>query len=308
MPAAGHALRCVISIDVEEEGLFRGRYDTAPRAENVRHLDRLLFCNREFGVPLTLLVAYPVTRDPRACEVLQRLHAMEGAEIGAHLHHWNTPPLVQLPHPEPVRCRLLPEELLRSKLETLTVALEEKLGVRPRSFRMGRFDYCEKLTPLLLELGYVADSSFAPLRCQMHGPDHFAWRAELGELAPGLREVPLTTVPVLEPAARAVEAAGRLLPYAARTRLQRGFGKAFCAGVHPLWFSLASMKLATRLHVARGGRVLNMFLHSSELMPGGSPQVPDEATAQALADRIRRWLEWLCNRYTVQGCTLSRVQ
>lgn len=307
MPSAKPPLRCVLSIDVEEEGLFRGRYERRPRVANVEHLRRLDFCYQEFGQPLTLLVSYPVTQDGRACEILRQLREEQDAEIGAHLHHWNTPPYADLPQPEPVRCHLMPRDLLRWKLATLSTTIEEHLDVRPRSFRMGRFDYCPALTPLLAEQGYWVDSSMAPLRCELHGPDHFAERAMLYELGHGVLEAPITTVAVSDVAARAAAGIGKRLPYAWQTGLQRAYAKTLAAGVHPLWFPLASMKLAARLHLARGGRVLNMFLHSSELMPGGSPQVPDEAAAQRLADKIRIWLEWLRQRYDVTGCTLMQL-
>lgn len=302
-----NTVHCVISIDVEEEGLFRGRYEREVRASNVRHLERLAFCREEFGVPLTLLVAYPATQEPEARDVLRRFQEEQGAEIGAHLHHWNTPPFENLPYPEPVRCHQLPRELLRAKLTNLTAAIEDNLGQRPRSFRMGRFDFCESLPPLLAELGYEVDSSLVPLRSEMHGPDHFSRRAGVHDLGHGLLEAPLTTVPVVEPLAGMVARLAGVMPYAARVRLQRGFTMLLGAGVHPLWYSLASMKLATRLHLARGGRVLNMFLHSSELMPGASPKVPDEAAARALAEKIRAWLTWLKAGYEMRGATLTQL-
>ena len=70
-PAAG--MKLVISIDVEEEGLFSGHYPrTPPGVANVGELHRLEFIPREFGFPLTLLVTYPVARDQAACQVLAR--------------------------------------------------------------------------------------------------------------------------------------------------------------------------------------------------------------------------------------------
>ncbi len=305
-PARAAAVRCCISIDVEEEGLFSGVYAREGRAANVRHLERLEFCHA-LGFPLTLLVDYPVTQDRDACALLRRLHRDWGAEIGAHLHHWNTPPLRDLPYPEPVRCHKLPPDLLREKLRCLTQAIERNIGVRPRSFRMGRFDYCSTLTPLLAELGYAVDSSMVPLRSELHGPDHFSEQAAIRPLGCGVTEVPLTVVPVLRHAPALARNVLRLLPYGARIPLQRGFSKVFAPGVHPLWYPLPSMKLAARLHLARGGNVLNVFLHSSELMPGGSPRVPDERSARALAAKLRAWLEWIKAAYHVQGATLGSL-
>jgi hypothetical protein len=48
-----------------------------------------------------------------------------------------------------------------------------------------------------------------------------------------------------------------------------------------------------------------MFLHSSELAPGGSPQFPTEAAVQRLVRKIRALLTWLKQTGPVQGVTLS---
>ena len=95
-------MKLVISLDVEEEGLFSGRYPRESAVTNVAELRRLEFIPRDFGFPLTLLVSYRVARDPAACEVLARWRDLHGAEIGVHLHPWSTPPFADLARPEPV--------------------------------------------------------------------------------------------------------------------------------------------------------------------------------------------------------------
>ncbi|MBI4643808.1 MAG: hypothetical protein HY743_08840, partial [Deltaproteobacteria bacterium] len=79
-------MKLVISIDVEEEGLFSGEYARTPSGvTNVAQLKRLEFIPREFGFPLTLLVTYHAARDPEAREVLRYWRDRYGTEIGAHL-------------------------------------------------------------------------------------------------------------------------------------------------------------------------------------------------------------------------------
>jgi len=78
------------------------------------------------------------------------------------------------------------------------------------------------------------------------------------------------------------------------------------AGIHPAWFPQVSMKLAAFLHRRRGGRVFTMFLHSSELLPGGGN--PNFSTAQAvdrLVVKLRGFLTWLVKTGPVTGVTLS---
>lgn len=307
-------MQLVISIDVEEEGLFSGKYPRIPPGvSNVAQLARLEFIPREFGLPLTLLVTYPVVRDPVAVEVLQYWRERHGAEIGAHLHPWNTPPFPDLPEPEPVPSERIPLPVLRAKLANLVACIQDSFGVRPRSFRMGRFDWGPQIMSLLPEMGFKVDSSMVPLTQKVGGPDHFLAPADPFRYpAPGsaglpLMEAPLTMVPVLAGAPRSIYRLSTAFPGPWGELLRAWFPYVLAAGIHPPWYPLPSMRLAARLHRRRGGRVLNMFLHSSEIAPGGSPQFPTEAAVQHLVQKIRAFLTWLKATGPVQGVTLSEL-
>ncbi|MDO5484106.1 MAG: glycosyl transferase family 1, partial [Desulfovibrionaceae bacterium] len=82
-----------VSLDVEEEGLFRGQYQC--RSLGLRNtaclarLEPLL----ERGIRPTLFCAHSVFVHPPSRAVLNALQGKWPLEIGAHLHHWNTPPL-----------------------------------------------------------------------------------------------------------------------------------------------------------------------------------------------------------------------
>jgi hypothetical protein len=304
----------VISVDVEEEGLFSGKYPRVPPGvANVAHLRRLEFIPREFGFPLTLLATYPVVRDPAARAVLGRWREEFRGEIGVHLHPWSTPPFGKLPGPEPVSARLLSQDLLRGKLATLVMLLQKSLDVTPRALRMGRFDWDPRLLPLMDEFGLRVDSSMVPLRAPLDGPDHFWAPPDPFFLTGGgstrepLLEVPLTMVPVWTFAPGGVRRLSAALPGPWGKRLRAGFRYLGAAGIHPVWFPAASMRLAVRLHRRRGGRVLTMFLHSSELMPGGYPKFPTETAVAGLVQKIRHFLAWLKKTGPVQGVTLSEV-
>lgn len=86
-------LYLAVSLDVEEEGLFGGRY--ARRGFSTRNTASLRalapFCT--MGVRPTLFCAHSVLADKTSHETLAWLRDEHHAEIGAHLHHWNTPPL-----------------------------------------------------------------------------------------------------------------------------------------------------------------------------------------------------------------------
>ena len=77
---------------------------------------------------------------------------------------------------------------------------------------------------------------------------------------------------------------------------------------NPVWHSPAVMRAATRLLVRRGGRVLSLFWHSSEMLPGGSPNIPDQAAADALYQKTFNYLRWLRENYNVMGLTAAQLR
>ncbi|MDD4871119.1 MAG: hypothetical protein PHR77_11225 [Kiritimatiellae bacterium] len=304
-------MKLVISIDVEEDGLFCGQYpETPPGVTNVKDLNRLDFIWDKFDIPLTLLVSYPVACNDNCASILKRMMEKQGAEVGAHLHPWCTPPFIKGTSAEPARTGSIPAETLRSKMETLTTAISSSLGVSPRAFRAGQFDLSPRLLHLLPEFGIEVDSSVVPLHRFVDGPaDHFTSPPDpfTHPLNPSILEVPLTVVAVWPAAANAVGRLAPGLPSGLKQTLFAATRYINAAGIHPVWFPLASMKLAVRLHEQRGGKILNMFMHSSELCPGATPFHRTEQSVLDFVDKIRKFISWLVSRYPVEGMTLSRL-
>jgi len=315
-------MHLVISVDVEEEGLFSGCYRREPAGvSNVAHLGRLEFVTTEFGCPVTLLATYPVLRDAHCRATLLRWRDNLGAELGAHLHPWCTPPY-DLAHPasdvdrdlrEPIPARRLPAALLEAKLRTLVAAAEEAAGRAPSSFRMGRFDHAPTLPALLVDVGVRVDSSVIPLSSRNDRGDtflapndpHVLVQRDDGTAA--LVEVPLTMVAESKALASAVFHASALLPGPLRWRWLERFRQVGAVGINPTWYRLPAMRWAARLHERRGGRVLHMFLHSTELMPGATPMFRTDRDVDRLVERLHAFLGWVMRRGGVEGVTLSQA-
>jgi hypothetical protein len=308
-------VRLVVSIDVEEEGLFTGEYarGRAP-VRNVPWLGRLDPLFRDAGIRPTLLISYQVARHPALGELLGRLGERWRGEIGAHLHPWNTPPLDSQDGGRPVSSESRAGAALVAKMESLEAALG-RMGFAPNCFRMGRFNLGPRMLEILAGKGYAVDSSVAPMRCYGAGPDHLRAPCDpyfpdpADPASPGgspLLEVPLTIVPVVPGLGRLLERARErnLVP---RTWVSLLASRAGSLPVQPVWTGLGRMKLAARLHRRRGGRVLNLFFHSSELMPGGSPAHPSEAHVERFLARLGRMTRWLLEEMDALPVTLSSL-
>jgi len=300
-------LRVVVSLDVEEEGLFSGRYATTGcTTQNVSLLPRLAPLTRELGFPLSLLCTYAAFMDPDARVSLARMRDSLGAEIGAHLHHWNTPPLGPETSP-PIPTDHLDREMLRARLRTLLRTGHDFQGEPLRTFRMGRWDLKTAIRPLLTEEGIHVDSSVCPLRSFKNGPDHFLAPADPYWIENGLLEVPVTQIalhPWLPPTLHSI---ARGLPEQHRQRLLDSFHFWAAFSANPVWHSATVMRLAARWHVARGGKVICLFWHSSEMMPGASRHIKTQEDADALLARIYNFLRWLKETYSAQGVTLASL-
>src|SRR5436309_6897419 len=128
----------IISIDTEEDNWSPSR--DAVSVGNIRELPRLARFFERLGVRPTYLVNYQVAIDPCASGVLRDVTGQgSNAEIGAHLHPWNTPPLDEAFVPCNSMLRNLSADLQRAKLGRLTATLADAFDTRPRVFRAGRF-------------------------------------------------------------------------------------------------------------------------------------------------------------------------
>jgi hypothetical protein len=300
-------LRVVIAIDVEEEGLFCGHYPSQDLCTtNVAALEQLVPLTSELGLPLTLLCTHAVLADARAKTMIQRMGRDHGAEIGAHLHHWHTPPL-EPTAPSPGTAQV-PDQIMAARIATLLDLAAEVRGQPITSFRQGRWDLRPGLWPLLARAGVTVDSSVHPLRFPKEGPDHFMapihpFRVEVEGRK--ILEVPIGVVPLTPGLGRSV--------HTLATRLGQDFGQGLlqtfphwgCMSLKPVWHGLTYLKAATRLLVLQGGRVLSLTWHSSEMMAGCCPHLPTKAHVDGLLRRIRQFLEWLVRTFPVRGVTLE---
>ena len=316
-------MRLVVSIDTEADGQWT--HGAALTTRNVAFWQPFMgLCERHGALP-TYLVTSEIVEDDTACECLRTWSSEGGAEVGAHLHPWTTPPFVDRPglrrndhaHAFPSE---LPDDLLRAKLITLTDQIEERIGLRPTSYRAGRFGFDARCARVLEELGYVVDSSVTPLVTwsdtvglagKPGGPDFRSQPATpfliAGVGGQGLLELPVTVVQTSPWLRRNPWATGLYLSRPARVaRRLRRRGRRLPA---PMWLrpfpGVRGDDLASVWRAASdlGLGTLVMMFHSSELMPGGSPYRPTRRSVTALLALLDEFFAFAVS----SGCTFATL-
>jgi hypothetical protein len=309
----GTCMKLVVTVDVEEEGLFSGRYPSGNvSVSNVSWLRLLDPLFLDLGIRPTLLVTYHVARHGAQMDFLSRWTERWGGEMGAHLHPWNTPPLDRSSDGNLIPSERSEPESLAAKLSTLVETLRFAVG-SPVSFRMGRFDMGPRMFSVLDRTGIQVDSSVAPMRRKTGGPDHLA--APVDPYHPCVRdprstggshilEVPITIVPVVSGLGTVLQrlAASRVLPPTWISGFAMYVGS---LPAQPAWTGPTRLRAAVRLHRLRGGQVVTLFFHSSELMPGGSPQHPSPLHVERFLEKLKGFLRWLRMELSAESVTLG---
>ena len=294
-------MNLLVGIDTEGDN----QWDAAARANqqftNIYALPRLHTLFAKHGVRPTYVITYPVARDAQSAAVLRGLVAQGDCEIGAHHHAWETPPCTADDVRRHPYASMLPRTQFEAQLTSLTEAIEQAVGRRPVSYRSGRFGFSATHVSGLERLGYLIESSVAPLFSEVHkgGPDFvdapltpyfLAYDSATTPGTSGVLEIPVSAalnhrLPKL--LQHAYARAPR--PYATR-RVLRALRLLRLRWLRPSYSSLDDM-IALARDLARAGEpVLNLLFHSSEAIVGGSPYNRTQGELDAFCDRLDRFL------------------
>jgi hypothetical protein len=309
----------LVGIDTEGDN----QWDATARAnqtfENLYALPRLHALFARHGVRPTYVITYPVATDGRSAEVLRELQAGGDCEIGAHHHAWETPPCTADDIRRHPYASALPLAQFEDQLTRLTDAIEQAVGRRPVSYRSGRFGFSAAHVPALERLGYLVESSVAPLFYEGHknGPDFveaplrpyfLAYDSATEPGTSGLLEVPCSAALHRRFPRRLQYLYGRApRPYFTK-RVLRKLGIARVRWLRPSYSSLDDMISLARDLAGAGEPVLNLLFHSSEAIVGGSPYNRTDAELVAFCDRLERFFEFAIGTLHARPATFSEFR
>ena len=310
-----------ISIDTEEDNWVPSVDGVTVR--NIQELPKLSELFTSLGVRATYFVTYQVVANPESAAVLRELHGQGVAEIGAHLHPWNTPPECGLEF-RTTMLRDYPPESQRQKLERLLEEFEKSLGMRPTSFRAGRFGVGRSTIETLIKSGIYIDSSVTPLLSWegSGGPSFLDAPGGLYRLdGAGNIRVPsesgvLVEYPITVGFTRFRPSSW---PQVAKTLATPGSRRFHILGVasrlgflrrvvlSPETHSVQDMLTVSRRLIAANAPFLHLFFHSNSLLPGRTPFVRTEADVRQLYDSLRKYVEGLQEIADVHFSTVTEA-
>ncbi|OHA59651.1 MAG: hypothetical protein A2589_02220 [Candidatus Vogelbacteria bacterium RIFOXYD1_FULL_46_19] len=269
----------IITVDTEADNQWAR--PSGEKVDNIYLLPRFQELCQRFGLPPTYLVTYEVAADSRSVSLLRSFQD-EGAEIGAHLHPWTTPPFILDRDYERIAHRF-PHELsdseLKDKVAALTQIVAKNFG-QPVSFRAGRWGFDDRVAKEIVRQGYLIDCSVTP---------KISWRTTRGDpnkeggpdysresLYPydreGILEVPLTVVSTN----LLIKENGLFLKLYNQWLegfIKRVFNKLIFR-IRPLRIfpetTKRDLESIVKSAIHNKLPVIQFMIHSSELMPGGS--------------------------------------
>jgi hypothetical protein len=294
----------IITIDTEGDDLWARPRQITTR--NAQYLPRFQSLCEQFRFKPVYLTNYEMATCDAFVEFARDVAARGAGEIGMHLHAWNSPPLDPLTsddfHYQPYLIEF-PEPVMRQKIRLLTRLLEDRFEQEMVSHRAGRWALDGRYAAILLDEGYRVDCSVTP------GVD---WRAHLGDPSgnggsdyTGFPEQPyfLNSADISRPATGTLlevpmttRSSGlyRKAPWAYRIRLLRRAANKVSPGLS--WLYPAQSNLNEMLQTAHGARAesavhMEFMLHSSELMPGGSPAFRNASDIERLYEHLEIFFE-----------------
>ncbi len=287
----------LVIVDAEEEFDWRtfSPAATSVGAMRCQELAQRIF--EKYRLVPTYAVDYPVADQSAGYEPLKEFLADGRCEIGAQLHPWVTPPVVEnigVRHSFPGN---LPRALEYEKLKQLTAKIEDTFDVRPTLYRAGRYGTGPNTPEILRALGYQIDCSVVPWSnlSWQGGPDYSAISAQPYWFGPGgeLLELPVTAA--LLGALR--NKSPRLFSIVSSPILEACRVPGICARLGlierikltPEGTSFSDAIRLTRALLKYGRhQIFVLSYHSPSLEPGHTPYVRTQRD-------LERFLSWIAN-------------
>jgi hypothetical protein len=299
-------MKLIITVDTEADNQWE--IPSGLKLNNLQHIPRFHRLCNNFEFPVTYLVTHEVANSPYARELFLPYLRLKQCEIGAHLHAWSfNKEIDSLTYSHPYAFEY-DYNTLHKMIKSLTISIENNLEVKPISYRSGRYGICSNQVKILKRIGYKIESSITPGINWSNAATHpqaeldfrnfpkRVYNIDMNDLQmdgdSGLYEVPISTFDLKTYKNKLKNILGYKY-----TKVQFRINK---------HISVKVLKSFVDIALSQNATYIMLFLHSSELMPGGSPYFRNKDDIDNMYNKYTEILNYL--RYKrVEGIMLKHT-
>jgi len=266
----------IITVDTEGDNGWGYHDGDVVKTENTLYIPRFQELCEKYGFKPVYLTNYEMICDDRFVDYIKPKALAGLCEIGIHVHAWNNPPLCALDRKYDGNPYLIeyPADIMRKKFAVTYNLIKERIGIAPVTHRAGRWVMNDEYFRILEEFKIQVDCSFTP---------GISWATTPGATVAGGSDYSREK--------NGVKKIGKVLEVPVTVmNLRQGDGtlkrkiKYLIKG-HQIWLRPAASSLNDMKRVINNSKAydyVEFMIHSSELMPGGSPYFINQADIDQL--------------------------
>lgn len=284
----------IITVDTEGDGLWGQQNPQEVSTNNAKYIMRFQNLCEKYGFKPVYLTNYEMAKDNTFISLAIERLKRNTCEIGIHIHAWNNPPYHEIEGPYSNNSYLIeyPPKIMREKFAVTYNLIRENFGVNPVTHRAGRWAMNDAYFKILSEFNIKVDCSYTPGIDWSHntgvtiGGSNYSHVAKTPHLIGDVLELPVT-----------INTIHHFRGSSFKNRLKNVL-KGEIAWIRPATTSLQSMiQLLNKCEQSHKADYIEFMIHSSELMPGGSPYFKDDVAIE----RLYKIMEDLFQRVSKRG-------
>lgn len=279
----------IITVDTEGDNLWNYKQGDEISTNNTLYIERFQILCEKFGFKPVYLTNYEMAMDDKFADLAKKWQSHGNCEIGVHLHAWNNPPLTELKGPFNGNPYLIEYDfdVMEKKFSTIFNLLKVKFGIHPISHRAGRWATDERYFEILKRFGIKVDCSYTPgINWSLNkgitqGGSNYSSCTGKSFLIKDILEVPVTIKKM------------HALQWGSFLHMAKSIIEGDNIWMRPATSSSRLMKkLIDIVYKDKNIDYVEFMIHSSELMPGGSPYFQDEDSIEEEYKNIENVFEY----------------
>lgn len=291
----------IITVDTEGDNQWNIYKGEEIKTKNSKYIPRFQSLCEEYGLKPVYLVNFEMANDEFLIPYLKEKQLAGLCEVGTHLHAWNSPPEYELEGINNANPYITeyPKNVIYEKMKYITNLIEKKVGIRPVTHRAGRWATSDILFDVLSDLNYIVDCSIVSGCNMLNFPGRsvncgFDYRQQ-PNIAFWVREN-LLEIPMSVKHTHTIE--GKSIKNGIKNLL---IGKD--VWLRPAISTVKEMKKHIDEKLLTDADYVEFMIHSTELMPGGSPYFRDAHSVEQEYEDMRSVFDYAV-RHEFEGMTM----